>query len=245
MEARTISEVFDLVEANDGIGVVPIENSIEGPINETLDNLFLRDNIYVTREIEIPIRIVLCANKEVKGYNKIERLYAQPYAYSESKERINDIIKNIKELIPVESTSKAAVLASKDPQGAALCSEFAAKLYGLKVLIRDVQSGPNFTRFFIIAKRLKLRGSKTLLFITVPHRPGGLYKALEKFYKHNINLTMIYSRPIKTIPWRYYFHIEFEGSLSLKKVNKAIEELKEYVEVLKIKGSYTRSQFQA
>lgn len=55
---------------------------------------------------------------------------------------------------------------------------------------------------------------------------------------------MIYSRPIKTIPWRYYFHIEFEGSLRLKKVRKALDDLKEYVEILKIKGSYTRSQFQ-
>ncbi len=245
IEARTITEVFDLVENSNGIGVVPIENSIEGPVNETLDNLFMRDNIFVVREIEIPIRIALCANKGIKNINEIKRLYAQPYAYSEAKPSIEKFIKNLEELIPVESTSKAAIMASKDPYGAALCSEFAARLYKLKVLLEDVQTGPNFTRFFIISKRLRVRGSKTLVFITVPHKPGGLYKALEKFFRHNINLTMIYSRPLKTIPWRYYFHIEFEGSLSLGKVRRAIDELKEYVEILKIKGSFVRSQYQA
>mgnify|MGYP001770694459 FL=1 len=244
VETRTITEVFERVNEHGGLGVVPIENSIEGPVNETLDNLFSRDNIYVIREIEIPVRIVLCVNKNVKNGDEIERLYAQPYAYSEAREKINGLVKSIKELVPVESTSKAAVLASKDPRGAALCSEHAAKLYGLKIIAKDVQSGPNFTRFFIISKEPRQRGSKTLIFLTVPHRPGGLYHALEKFYRHNINLTMIYSRPIKTIPWRYYFHIEFEGSLILKKVRKALDDLKEYVEILKIKGSYTRSQFQ-
>jgi len=204
--------------------------------------LFVRNGIYVTREIELAVNIVLAVNKSVKDYKKIKRIYAQPYAYSESRENLERLGIHVEELIPVESTSKGALLASKDPDGAALCSELAAKIYGLKIVEKNIQSANNITRFFIISKTMRKFGGKTLLFMTVPHRPGGLYKALEPFQRHRINLTMIYSRPLKTIPWRYYFYLEFEGSISSKKVEKAIEELRSKVELLLIKGSFIRSK---
>lgn len=247
-EARTITEVFERVEASvdEGVmGIVPIENSIEGPVHETLDNLFTRDRIYVNREIELRVEIVLAVNKALRNGKRVQRLYAQHYAYSEAKDKLRDLGVEIEDVIPVESTSKGAMLASKDPGGAALCSELAAKIYGLRVLYRNVQStSNNITRFFLISKNMRKVGEKTLVFMTVPHKPGGLYKALGHFYRHRINLTMIYSRPLKSIPWRYYFYVEFEGSLSSRKVQKTIEELKEATELLEVKGSFTKSRSQ-
>jgi prephenate dehydratase len=84
-----------------------------------------------------------------------------------------------------------------------------------------------------------------MIFFNVPHKPGALYRALEKFYKYNINLTMIYSRPLKVIPWQYYFYLEFEGELRNSKTINLLEELNAVVTNIKIKGSYSRLQYQA
>ncbi len=109
IEARTITEVFERVEASaneKAVGIVPIENSIEGPVHETLDNLFIRDGIYVNREIELKVEIVLAVNKALRNVRRIQRLYAQHYAYSEAKDKLKEIGIEIEDVIPVESTSK-------------------------------------------------------------------------------------------------------------------------------------------
>jgi len=147
----------------------------------------------------------------------------------------------VREVVPVQSTSRAAEMASMDERSAAICSEFAAKLYGLDV-IQDNLTGDlvNITRFVVISKNLAYSGNKTMLFFTVEHKPGSLYRALSNFQKHSINLTMIYSRPMRSIPWHYYFFVEFEGSLDQDVVKRATGGLKEAVTELKIKGSYSR-----
>ncbi|WP_286188918.1 ACT domain-containing protein [Sulfolobus sp. S-194] len=83
-----------------------------------------------------------------------------------------------------------------------------------------------------------------MVMFTVPHKPGALYKVLEKFYNNNINLTMIYSRPLKSIPWQYYFYLEFEGNMRENKVKSTLEEIRNITSMLKIKGSFTKLQYQ-
>jgi prephenate dehydratase len=233
---QTISEVFYEVSKNNSKGIVPIENSREGPINETLDNLFKYDNVYVNYEKELNINIVIASNKNIKDFKEIKRIYSNYYAIQEAKDILLKI--DAKEIIQVESTSKAALLASKDKEGAALCSSYAAKIYKLKILQKNVQDGINITRFIIISSKMKKNGDKTMVFFIVKHKPGSLYNVLKVFYKNNINLTMIYSRPLKEKIWNYYFYVEFEGNLIQKNIKRALNSISAISENLKIKGSF-------
>ncbi|MEM4774481.1 MAG: prephenate dehydratase domain-containing protein [Sulfolobaceae archaeon] len=238
---KSITEVFRKVEdSENSIGVIPIENSKEGPINETLDNLFNNDKIFVNYEIEKDIKLVFASKSP--EINQIKRIYTNYYAGAEVREFISRLNK---EVIYVSSTSEAAKLASSDPAAAAICSEYAARIWGLNVLESSLQEGINITRFIVISKRMTVKGDKTMIFLTIPDVPGSLYKSLEKFYKYNINLKMIYSRPLKYVPWEYYFYLEFQGELEDNRVKKALEELREVVISMKIKGSFTKLRFQA
>nr|WP_277346519.1 prephenate dehydratase domain-containing protein [Acidianus sulfidivorans] len=230
-EVYSISDIFASIKSLNDIGIVPIENSIEGPVNETLDNLYIYDNIYINGIIKQPINLVL-ASSSVRKLEEIKRVYSHYYAYKEAQ---NQLLKlGIKEVIPVESTSKAAIMSSKDPYSAALCSLFAAKLYKLNILATNLQDHINITKFAIISRKVKYNGNRTTLLFTVPDKPGGLYNILGIFYKQNINLTMIYSRPLKSIPWHYYFYVEYESGANLS----LLRELKKNTPILKFKGSY-------
>ena len=191
-------------------------------------------NYYIEKEI----RLVLAANRAINRLNEIERVYSHNHAIQEAKETLQKL--NLTKIVPVESTSAAALYASKDERGAAICSEYAASLYGLKVLLRNIQDSLNITRFIVISKKLTTSGDRTMIFFNVPHRPGALYKVLEKFYKYNVNLTMIYSRPLRVIPWQYYFYLEFEGELNDMKIKQLLEEVKSVATNVKIKGSYSK-----
>jgi prephenate dehydratase len=217
---------------SNALGVVPIENSIEGPVNETLDNLFVFDNIYAIYSIEIQIDLVLASKSDL---NKIRRIYSHNHAIRESRNNLEKL--GITNFIPVESTSKAAIMANNDKESAAVCSSFAAKLYNLNILYDKIQDGVNITKFLVISRQLKTDGNKAIFLFTVAHKPGGLYKVIEKFYKRNINLTMIYSRPLRNTPWNYYFYLEFENFGNLLSLER---EIREVVIELKNKGSYTK-----
>ncbi|MEM0092039.1 MAG: prephenate dehydratase domain-containing protein [Saccharolobus sp.] len=229
----TISAVFKKVdESRDSIGVVPIENSLEGPVNETLDNLYRYDNIYVESEISIKVELVLASKS--KSLNEIKKVYSHPYAFSEAKEKLEEL--GFKEYIPVESTSRAALLAANDINSGAICSDFAAKIYNLHVVASKLNSDNNYTRFIVISKKLTKEGEKSMILFSVPHKPGALYKVLQIFYEHNINILMIYSRPLKSIPWQYYFYLEYEGSISNEEF---VQKLRSNTTLLKIKGSFS------
>ncbi len=128
-------------------------------------------------------------------------------------------------------------MALNDLESAAICSKFAANLYGLNVLYDRVQDGVNITKFVVISKRFYAYGERGIFMFTIPDEPGSLYKVLEKFYKNNINLTMIYSRPIRSTPWHYYFYLEFENKINVLTLEK---EIRKVVQELKNKGTYKK-----
>ncbi|BCU66858.1 prephenate dehydratase [Sulfolobales archaeon HS-7] len=228
---KTISEVFDKI-SNSTMGLVPVENSLEGPVNETLDNLFTRDGIYVNASLEIEVNLVLAANQDL---SVIKRIYSHPHAIAEAGKRLKEL--GDFEIVQVESTSKAAKLASVEVNAAALCSEFAARLYGLNILERNLTDRGNVTRFFVVSNRLTTSGERTVLFFTVPDVPGSLYNVLREFYKRRVNVKMIYSRPLRRLIWNYYFYLEFEGSID--EFTPLIDDLKKVTQEVKVKGSYT------
>ncbi|AHC51088.1 prephenate dehydratase [Sulfolobus acidocaldarius SUSAZ] len=223
------------------MGVVPIENSKEGPVHESLDNLFRYENIYVNYEVEKNINLVIASNQAINSIKDVKKVYSHPHAIQEAKEKLEEL--GLHNIIPVESTSIAAKYASEDKYAAAICSRYAAQINNLNILLENVENGVNLTRFVIISNRFKISGEKTMIFFTIPHKPGSLYKVLERFYVNNINLTMIYSRPLKVEPWKYYFYVEFEGGLDEDKVDSAIKEISQITLSVKIKGSMSKLQY--
>ncbi|UXD21903.1 chorismate mutase [Ignicoccus pacificus DSM 13166] len=230
---RTISEVFDSVAKGESdFGVVPIANKLEGPVNETIDNLLFHE-VHVVKSIEIPIRIVL-GSGTVNRIEEIKKVYGHPMIFGQATKLLSRLRVPT---IATTSTSEAAKIASEEDGAAALCSPMAARLYNLKVLLDSVEDYPsNSTRFFVIGKELLKDGSYTALLTSVPHKPGGLYHFLEPFASKNVNLTMIYSRPMKGYPWNFVFYIEMEGSI--EELREVLEEAKRRSMFLKVLGSY-------
>ncbi|MEM0120699.1 MAG: prephenate dehydratase domain-containing protein [Thermoprotei archaeon] len=234
VETNTISDVFEAVDSMPNrVGVVPIQNSLEGPVNETLDNLFVRKGVFVNRVVEHKIHLVLASHTGDQGF---KRIYSHQHAIREVR---RDLINSFgAEIVPVGSTSQAAMLASKDEYGAAICSKVAAELYGLKVILDGLQEDNNITKFGVISKHPSRIGDRTMLLATVPHKPGGLLKFLEPFYEEGINLTMIYSRPLRGSVWQYYFLLEFEGCLEDSNVDRCLKRLPAVSESMRVCGSY-------
>ncbi|MCW7080330.1 MAG: prephenate dehydratase [Candidatus Methanospirare jalkutatii] len=249
---ETISDVYEgLMRYEIDFGVVPIENSLEGSVSDTLDVLSSgcdegedaeeRTKIQIVGEVLMPIRIFLL------GKGHVRKVVSHPHALAQCKRFLRSLRKKGVEVKAVESTALAAKIASLAPaeEGvAALASEEAARKYKLRVLARDVQDRESVTRFVVLARReyeTKPTGhDKTSILIYLKDRPGALYEVLGEFAHRKINLTKIESRPSKKALGDYMFHIDCEGHISEKLVREAIEGVRKKVMMLKILGSYPR-----
>ena len=143
------------------------------------------------------------------------------------------------------STAKAAELAAKEPGTAAIASDIAARMYDLNILERNIQDNRrNITRFLVISKEFPHRtgNDKTSVMFSIKHKPGSLYDVLMPFKRAKINLTKIESRPSKRKAWEYIFFVDMEGHIEDKKIQKAIESLKDSCLYLKILGSYPQGK---
>ncbi len=144
----------------------------------------------------------------------------------------------------VDSTAKAAELASEDPSSSAIAAEVAGKIYGLKVIKKNIQDNIyNFTRFIIIGKITpeKTEWDKTSIIFSVKDEVGALYKILAPFSKYGINLTKIESRPVKKRAWEYLFFLDMEGHITDLNISSAINEMRILCDFFKLLGSYPRA----
>jgi len=215
------------------MGIVPFENSVEGIVHETLDNLEEKRSVYVNMCIEHKIRMCLAVSDDVNSFDDIKILYAQPYALAQCRSFVSRNLSHV-EIIQVSSTSRALEKVKSESSSACLCSCHGAQMRGVKVLAEDVQDWESYTRFIVISRMLTRAGDRVSLLFTVRHEPGALYRALEVFAKRGINLTMIYSRPLRRIPWRYYFYLEYEGELD----EDVLHELEHRCTSVRIVGQY-------
>lgn len=236
-----VSEVFQAVERGlADFGVVPIENSSEGIVSNTLD-MFVDHNLLICGEILVEVsHDILSVTGDIEHVKKV---YSHPHAIAQCRGWLE---RNLREVpvFDVESTARAAELAADDPSAAAIAGEAAAKIYGLKSIRKRIQDNTNnFTRFIIIGKIApKLTGNdKTSILFASKDEVGALYIMLEPFAKHRVNLTKIESRPVKTKAWEYLFFLDMEGHVSVAPVSDAVEELRERAQYLKILGSYPRA----
>ncbi len=239
---RDLPTVFSSVESGRvDYGVVPVENSIEGSVNETYD-LLLTTGLKVSGEIYLEIHHSLLAHPEADP-RKIRRVYSHPQALAQCRVYL---LSRGYEAVPSYDTAGAAkmIMEERVLDAAAIASERTAKLYGLKVIERNIEDyGRNYTRFLVIGdKDAEPTGNdKTSIIFSLPHTPGSLYHALEEFASRMINLTKIESRPTKHRPFEYYFFVDFEGHRLEERVREALEGLLGKSTFLKVLGSYPKA----
>lgn len=239
-----IPSIFEKVESDVAkYGLVPLENSLEGSVNLTLD-LLAKSNLLIKEEIIIEITHCLLG-KEGANTEDIEVILSHPHAIAQVRDFLREKFPRC-QFINTLSTSEAALKVSKEKNKniAAIASPIASEIYALKILIENIPTPyQNFTRFVIIGKEdSKPSGydKTSIAFGLLENKPGSLYKALEPFALKNINLTKIESRPSKRVLGEYIFFVDLEGHREDKKVKEALEELKPKTEMLKIFGSYRR-----
>jgi len=237
--AQDIEEVFSLTEAcPNGIGLVPIENSLEGPLTQTYD-LLMESHLLIQGEIYLPIRLSLLGHTQ--DLTKAKRIVSHPYAFAQVRDWLRKNLGHL-ELMEVPSTSRAAYLASKDKNALAIGPSEAASIYGLRVLKEIIpMREKGITRFVLLGHTLaKDTGQdKTSICFTLSHRPGTLHQALGAF-SDGINLCLILSRPIKARPWEYAFFVDFEGHAQDPRVQVCLRKLQESTLTLRILGSYPK-----
>ena len=211
---RTITEVIKAYEENQvSFAIIPVENSIEGSVHESVDYLFHQGGLQVVAEIVQPIKQQLLT----KGDKKVlETIYSHPQAIAQAKKYIRAHYPKA-HLVTTASTAYAAQFVAEHPEEAfaAIAPEEAAKAYGLQILARDIQEiDENYTRFWVLGKHfpqltLKKQVEKASLALTLPdNQPGALYKALSVFAWRGIDLTKLESRPLKTNLGEYFFIID-------------------------------------
>ena len=237
LPVNSITEVFTEVERGRAdYGVVPIENSIEGAVNHTLD-MFMESELKICSEISLEVSHNILANCTMK---QIKKVYSNPQVFGQCRIWLEANLPKA-ELVEVSSTTKAAELAVKEKNTAAIASSLASECYGLNILARSIEdSAHNVTRFLVIgiAEGKPTKRDKTSIMFSVKDRVGALHDMLVPFKKNRINLTKIESRPSKKKAWEYYFFVDMAGHYKDKNVKRALGELEGRCTYLKILGSY-------
>jgi chorismate mutase/prephenate dehydratase len=234
---NSIADVFLDVEKDVAhYGVVPIENTIEGAVTHTLD-MFMDSDLRICAQIILDVSHNLLANCPK---DKIKRIYSNPQVFGQCRIWLQENLPNA-EKIEVSSTTRAAQIAAREKNSAAIASLLAAKVHKLKIIASDIEDSPhNITRFLVIGKTEvpQTLNDKTSIMFSIKDRVGALHDMLVPFKKYHINLTKIESRPSKKKAWDYYFFVDLEGHRNNPKVKRALLELENKCTFLKVLGSY-------
>ncbi|MBD3213464.1 MAG: prephenate dehydratase [Candidatus Lokiarchaeota archaeon] len=240
--SKNIIEIFENIEKNMlDYGVIPIENSLQGTVRETLD-LLIEKELMIFGEIELRIKQNLIGVDDA-DLSKIQKIYSHPQAFAQTRSWLKANLPNCK-LINANSTAEAVKIIKEknDKKIGAIGTEFAAKVHDLKLLSSNIEDNPsNYTRFLIVAdKENKVRDGriKTSIVYVTKHIPGALYNVLELFAKAEINLLKIESRPRRKGRWEYIFLMDFEGDKNDPKIQSVIKNMEKNVIWYKILGSY-------
>ncbi len=235
---NTIEEVFSDVESGDAdFGVVPVENSTEGAVSNTLD-MFLASPLKICGEVELPIHhnlLSIAANIE-----SIERVYSHRQSLAQCRGWLHQHLPHA-EKIPVASNAEAARRVRYAEDAAAIAGEAAASVYNLRILHANVEDQPdNSTRFVVIGRKLLPPSGvdKTSLLLASSDRPGALYELLKPLAEGGISMTRIESRPSKQGKWDYVFFVDVAGHAETEPLASALRKLKRGTTLFKVLGAY-------
>lgn len=239
IEYKTILDTILALEKNEvEKAIVPIENSLQGCVTDSIDTLIENEDIKVVGEILLEIKQNLMSNYDY-SLDDIEEVYSHPQALSQCKKFLDKFMPNSK-INAVESTAFAAKLVSESNKKIACIGNIAClEEYNLKLIKSEIQDNIyNKTKFWILSKteNKEITVNKMSMLFSVKDKPGALYNVLEIFNKYNLNLTKIESRPAKTVLGEYIFLIDV--SIENSKENIAIEEIKEKGIYVRILGKY-------
>lgn len=235
-----ISEVFEEVQAGHAdFGVVPIENSTEGTVNHTLD-MFLNSPLKICGEIELRIRQHLMGR--MQGLQKIVRVCSHPQSLAQCRQWLDEHLSNI-ERVPVSSNAEAARRARDEDGTAAIAGEAAAEVYGLNVLVPEIEDTvDNTTRFLVIGRKLFSASGhdKTTLLVSAGNTqsPGALHRLLGPLAENGVTMTRIESRPSRKRKWDYVFFIDVVGHAEQPPLKTALDNLKQASTLFRVLGSY-------
>lgn len=239
----SIADLFTAVEKGEAdYAVIPIENSTEGSVRETLDS-FVESDLKVVSQIYLEINHVLVSNS---GLEKIEKVYSKDQAIAQCRLWLQRHLPHA-QLIDAPSTSRAVQIVKDAPDSAAIATELAAQVYGVPVVAKRIQDkADNTTRFFVLGKKpsgpVGNGRDMTSFLISLGDeasaRSGALLKMLMPLAERGINLSKIESRPSKKRPWDYYFFIDVKGHHDDPEMKQALSELKAFCPLVKWLGSY-------
>jgi prephenate dehydratase len=243
----SITDVIDAVhQKRITIGFVPMENSIEGSVLETLDQLVFFADVLIQREVVIDIHLYLMAKAKM-NLNEIKEIYTYPLASRQCTQWLNKNIKSAS-IIATNSSAEAARIISALPTKnvAAVAPKIAAKLYKLQIIAQAIEDHPqNQTRFVALsADRVAApsgRDKTTIVCFQHQDRPGSLHAILGEFAARGINLTKLESRPTKEGLGQYCFVIDMEGHIADPVIADCLKTLKAELADVKFLGSYPSS----
>ncbi len=238
----SIDEVFQEVQAgNADFGVVPVENSSEGTVNNTLDR-FMSTSLHICGEVELRVHHNLMGR--MKDLAEVQRVCAHPQALGQCRLWLDEHLPNA-DRVPVSSNAEGARRARDEHGTAAIAADVAAEVYGLSILAASIEDhADNTTRFLVIGSRIPAPSGvdrTSLLVAGDKDKAGSLFHLLEPFAKHKVSLSRIESRPSRKQKWDYVFFIDLEGHAEDKPVARALAELKKRSSLFRVLGSYPRA----
>ncbi|NOY16887.1 MAG: prephenate dehydratase [Gammaproteobacteria bacterium] len=237
----SIDDVFREVEAGSAnFGVVPIENSTEGVISNTLDN-FIESTLKVCGEVSLRIHHHLLTKSD--SLHSISRVYSHQQSLAQCRRWLAANLPHV-EQINVSSNAEAARRAAEDSKAAAIAGEQAGELYELASLVSNIEDDPNNTTRFLVIGKIDTSATgqdKTSIMVSSQNEAGALYKLLAPLARHRVSMSKIESRPSHSGLWEYVFFLDLDGHVSEPAITEVLEEIGQQAVMLKLLGSYPKS----
>jgi len=241
MPVTSIDNVFSEVEAGIAdFGIVPVENSTEGAVNNTLD-MFLSSPLKICGELDLPIHHNLMS--KTKDINKITTIFSHRQSLAQCRGWLKENMPHA-ECIAVSSNAEAAKRAQYTEHSAAIAGESAAHMYGLELHHKEIEDRTdNSTRFIVIGKQILTTSGddKTSLMVAAKDQPGALFHILQPMNDCGVSMTRIESRPSKKGKWDYVFFIDVDGHSEDENLAQSLRQLERITTQLKVLGSYPKS----
>ena len=235
----SIRKVFEAVEVGRvGAGLVPLDNSQAGSINETYD-LFLRHGLHLVGETVVRVDHCLLALPG-SALDELEEVMSHPQAIAQSEEFLSALDVTVRAEYNTAGAAKR-IAEERLERTAAIASKRAAELYGLDVLAERIQTYPdNYTRFGVLSRNPEPLGTpdKTSLVFGVGHVPGSLYRCLGAFAERHLSLTKLESRPRQGRPWEYVFYVDIDAPAERAEMVEALSALSDHATFTRVLGSY-------
>ena len=237
---KHIGAVFEAIEREHAdLGLAPVENTIGGGVIDTLDALATR-SVKICAEINLSVQHHVLANCPLE---RVERIYSKPEVFAQCQNWLTET-GMIGKTIAVASTSRAAEQAAAEPGTAAVGSELAGEIYGLRKICDRIEDDPgNLTRFLVISRESAqpTGNDKTSLFMVMSHKPGSLVEALQVLRVAGVNMTYIESRPKRGHQFEYCFFVDIEGHGDDSLTAAAISDVGAHCSALRVLGSFPRA----